>query len=69
MNGVEQKTGVQICEVIAIDKTNGKIKYRDNRMSPTGPFQSLELDPKTGNFELRRYDTKIVISPIQPGRD
>jgi outer membrane protein assembly factor BamB len=69
MNGYDQNTGVQSCEVIALDKDNGKVKFRDTRLSPNGPFQSLELDAKTGSFELKRYDTKIVISPVSPTRD
>lgn len=69
VNGYDQNTGVQSCEVIALDKSTGKVKFRDNRLSPNGPFQSLELDAKTGNFELKRYDTKIVISPVAPTRD
>jgi outer membrane protein assembly factor BamB len=67
-NSYDPKTGTQSCEVIAVDKVNGKIKIKDNRLSPNGPFQKLEHDPKTGKFELIRYDTKIVITPLDPAK-
>jgi hypothetical protein len=67
-NSYDQKTGTQTCEVIAVDKGNGKVKIKDNRLSPNGPFQSLQHDPKTGKFELIRYDTKIVITPLDPAK-
>lgn len=67
-NTYDQKTGTQSCELIAVEKVNGKVKINDNRLSPNGPFQSLQHDPKTGKFELVRYDTKIVITPLDSAK-
>ena len=62
-NSYDPNTGTQSCEVIAVDKVTGKVKMRDNRLSPNGPFQALQPVAKTGGFELVRYDTKILITP------
>jgi outer membrane protein assembly factor BamB len=63
------QTGTAGCEIMAIDKASGKVKYFDKKLASNGPFQSLELDPKTGNFELKRYDTRIIISSSTPTKD
>jgi outer membrane protein assembly factor BamB len=68
-NSYDPNTGTQTCEVIAVDKVTGKVKMRDTRLSPNGPFQALQPVAKTGGFELVRYDTKILITPTAPAKD
>ncbi|MFO0938093.1 MAG: PQQ-binding-like beta-propeller repeat protein [Gemmataceae bacterium] len=67
MNAYDQVNNRQMCEVIALDKQTGKIKLRNPNLPPNGQF--MELKQNKGAFELSRYDTKIVITPLENGKE
>jgi outer membrane protein assembly factor BamB len=61
-NLIMEDNTVQVYRVAVVDKTLGKLRFARS-LDPNGTFLATVTDPKTGEMQYIRYQSKLIITP------